>query len=208
MTFASYYSKKTLNIREARHLAQRLGYPESLLVDLALKSADNYRPEKREPKKSGGFRITNEPKALLKAVQKKINRLLQEVKLPQNFFGSVKRKNHIMNAKEHVNQNFVACFDIRDYFPSIHDLFTSFNEVYFAGELGPVVVSWSSRMTLCAGLCYYSRQAKSCQIKLSQPILQYRPIEDLVDTLLASILSLHARSFILFLAFSLLFLIA
>src|SRR3989338_3129858 len=120
MTFAPYYSKKALSIREVRHLAQRLGYPESLLVDLALKSAENYKPEKKEPKKSGGFRTTNEPKVLLKAVQKKINRLLQEVKLPPNFFGSVKRKNHIQNAKEHVNQNFVACFDIRDYFPSIH----------------------------------------------------------------------------------------
>lgn len=41
-------------------------------------------------------------------------------------------------------------------------------------------------MTLCAGLCYYSRMTKSCHIKLSQPILQYRPIEDVVDTLLAS----------------------
>lgn len=120
MTFASCYSKKALNIREVRHLAQRLGYPESLLVDLALKSTENYKPEKKEPKKSGGFRITNEPKTLLKAVQKKINRLLQEVKLPPNFFGSVKHKSHIQNAKEHINQNFVACFDIRDYFPSIH----------------------------------------------------------------------------------------
>ena len=42
------------------------------------------------------------------------------MKLPPNFFGSVKRKSHIQNAKEHINQNFVACFDIRDYFPSIH----------------------------------------------------------------------------------------
>src|SRR3989338_8041986 len=97
MTFAPYYSKKALNIRELRHLAQRLGYPENLLIDLALKSAEHYKPEKKEPKKSGGFRTTNEPKHLLKAVQKKINRFLQEVKLPPNFFGSVKRKNHIQN---------------------------------------------------------------------------------------------------------------
>ena len=120
MTFAPYYSKKSLNIREVKHLAQRLGYPESLLVNLALKSAENYKPEKREPKKSGGFRVINEPRAVLKLVQKKINRLLQELKLPPNFFGSVKHKSPIQNAKEHVNQNFVACFDIRDYFPSIH----------------------------------------------------------------------------------------
>ncbi len=120
MTYAPYYSKSDLNIKDLKHLSLRLGFPEKLLTDLASKSAKNYNREKKEPKKSGGFRITNEPKFVLKFVQRKINRLLQEVKLPPNFYGSVKYKNHIKNAKEHVNKDFVACFDIRDYFPSIH----------------------------------------------------------------------------------------
>ncbi|KAL8428747.1 hypothetical protein ACSSS7_007016 [Eimeria intestinalis] len=40
-------------------------------------------------------------------------------------------------------------------FPCIYDLFASYNSRFFGGRLSHVEVKWSSRMTLCAGLCVY-----------------------------------------------------
>lgn len=71
-----------------------------------------------------------------------------------------------------------------EYFPSIHSLFKRFNILYFEEKLSSVSVEWSSKMTLCAGLCYYHRKSGFCSIKLSGPILKFRPINDLKDTLL------------------------
>ena len=71
-----------------------------------------------------------------------------------------------------------------DVFPSIHDLFFRYNTLYFEERLGSVTVEWSSKMTHCAGLCYYHRQTGSCSIKLSELILKFRPVKDLKDTLL------------------------
>ncbi len=120
MNFAPYYSKSMLNIKTGGHFALRLGFPEDMLRKLASKSSQQYKPDRKKPKASGGFRVTNEPKPVLKDVQKKVNRLLQEIKLPDNFYGSVKHKSHIENARQHIHKKFVACFDIRDYFSSIH----------------------------------------------------------------------------------------
>ncbi|KAL8453257.1 hypothetical protein Emag_001989 [Eimeria magna] len=40
-------------------------------------------------------------------------------------------------------------------FPCIYDLFANYNTRFFGGRLSHVEVKWSSRMTLCAGLCVY-----------------------------------------------------
>lgn len=68
----------------------------------------------------------------------------------------------------------------------IHTLFTNYNEVYFGGSLGSTCVEWSDRMTLCAGICYLrgGTGARHCVIRLSRPILQYRPYADVLSTLL------------------------
>ncbi|KAM0683482.1 hypothetical protein MDAP_001050 [Mitosporidium daphniae] len=81
-----------------------------------------------------------------------------------------------------------------DAFPSIYDLFLEYNGLYFEGKLSSVTVKWSSKMTLCAGLCCYHRRTGSCTIKLSEPILKFRPVEDLKDTLLHEMI--HAYLFV------------
>lgn len=40
-------------------------------------------------------------------------------------------------------------------FPCIYTLFAEYNDRFFGGCLSHVEVKWSSRMTLCAGLCVY-----------------------------------------------------
>lgn len=77
--------------------------------------------------------------------------------------------------------------DLIDPTPDVHDLFVYYNARYFHQALAPCQVSWSKRMTLCAGLCSYDRRTKYCSIRLSEPLLKYRPRTDLINTLLVSL---------------------
>lgn len=114
------YKRNQLNIRTIEHLALRIGVSESDLTRFAAAGRNLYLRPKFERKKSGGIREINRPKFKLKQVQKKINRLLQEVKIPDTLHGSVKGRDYIDNARQHVGQYCVARFDIKDFFPSVH----------------------------------------------------------------------------------------
>lgn len=76
--------------------------------------------------------------------------------------------------------------------PDIHVLFSAFNRQYFWCALEKVVVEWSKRMTVCAGLCRF--QNGFCSIRLSEPLLKLRPRKDLVETLLHEMI--HAYLFL------------
>ncbi|XP_049788287.1 DNA-dependent metalloprotease dvc-1-like [Schistocerca cancellata] len=68
--------------------------------------------------------------------------------------------------------------------PDVHALFFQFNDRFFKGRLGAVVVEWSSRMTKNAGFCKFEGGDGLCTIRLSEPLLKLRPRRDLVETLL------------------------
>lgn len=78
--------------------------------------------------------------------------------------------------------------------PDIHGLFLAFNVQYFESKLDSVQLEWSTKMTRCAGLCCYQRRSKWCRIKLSEPLLKFRPRSDLIDTLLHEMI--HAYLFV------------
>ncbi|CAI5460040.1 unnamed protein product [Closterium sp. Yama58-4] len=83
--------------------------------------------------------------------------------------------------------------DLLDPCPDITALFRHYNDLYFHGRLGACLVEWSSkRMTLCAGVCMYD--GALCRIRLSAPLLQYRPVSDLKATLLHEMI--HAFIFL------------
>ncbi|CAI5497294.1 unnamed protein product, partial [Closterium sp. Naga37s-1] len=83
--------------------------------------------------------------------------------------------------------------DLLDPCPDITVLFRHYNDLYFQGRLGACLVEWSSkRMTLCAGVCMYD--GALCRIRLSAPLLQYRPVSDLKATLLHEMI--HAFIFL------------
>ncbi|KAL0028719.1 hypothetical protein WJX79_002030 [Trebouxia sp. C0005] len=85
-------------------------------------------------------------------------------------------------------------FDAIDPFPDVHALFLLYNRLYFDESLGACSVEWSSnRMTLCAGICQYERGG-GCRIKLSEPLLKYRPSIELKETLLHEMI--HAWIFL------------
>ena len=82
--------------------------------------------------------------------------------------------------------------------PDIHALFVDFDRRFFGGRLcahGAVEVKWSTRMRLCAGVCHFQRtgrqQAGWCSIRLSEPLLKFRPPEDVRDTLLHEMIHAH-----------------
>ncbi|NXE04528.1 SPRTN protein, partial [Lophotis ruficrista] len=85
-------------------------------------------------------------------------------------------------------------WELLDPSPDVHGLFVQFNETLFWGLLAAVEVSWSSRMTLCAGVCKYEGRGGMCSIRLSEPLLKLRPRKDLVETLLHEMI--HALLFV------------
>eukprot|EP00890_Picochlorum_soloecismus_P005868 jgi/Picsp_1/6282/NSC_03632-R1_zinc finger rad18 domain-containing protein c1orf124 homolog len=77
----------------------------------------------------------------------------------------------------------VAADELVEPTPDIHHLFCYYNDLYFSSSLGGVIVEWSSsRMTSCGGTC--APLLGGALIRLSEPILQLRPVADLKDVLL------------------------
>ena len=83
--------------------------------------------------------------------------------------------------------------ELLDPCPDIYVLFCEFNESYFWSKLAGVELSWSQKMTLCAGMCYYEGYQGLCSIRLSEPLLKFRPRSDLVNTLLVRSSSMANR---------------
>lgn len=101
------------------------------------------------------------------------------------------------NAKAKIDELLAA----DDPFIDIHELFALYNVLYFRSMLLPrVEVSWSPRLTLCAGICELVRDPTNgnkytkIRLKLSEPLLKYRPRSDVLDTLLHE--AIHAYFFV------------
>uniref|UniRef100_A0AAX7TF85 DNA-dependent metalloprotease SPRTN n=1 Tax=Astatotilapia calliptera TaxID=8154 RepID=A0AAX7TF85_ASTCA len=85
-------------------------------------------------------------------------------------------------------------WEMLDPNPDVRVMFLEFNDMFFWGKLSGVEVKWSSRMTLCAGVCSYEGRGGLCSIRLSEPLLKLRPRKDLVETLLHEMI--HALLFV------------
>ncbi|VDK82590.1 unnamed protein product [Litomosoides sigmodontis] len=85
-------------------------------------------------------------------------------------------------------------WEVTDPTPDLHELFQQYDDTFFGGRLAACEVKWSSRMTSSAGLCSFESRGKFCSIRLSKPLLQYRPRRDLVETLLHEMI--HAFLFL------------
>ncbi|CAH0522402.1 unnamed protein product [Peronospora belbahrii] len=78
--------------------------------------------------------------------------------------------------------------------PDLHSLFLEYNRLFFENRLAGCEVKWSKRMTLCAGLCSFQSRSGFCSIRLSEPLLKYRPRSDMINTLLHEMI--HAYVFV------------
>lgn len=72
------------------------------------------------PKKTGGKRTITAPNVGLKAIQKVLNFILQQVYEPHSAAnGFVPSRSIVDNARVHIGQNYVYNIDLKDFFPSI-----------------------------------------------------------------------------------------
>ena len=70
--------------------------------------------------------------------------------------------------------------------PDLCELFSNLNKQHFQNQIKNVAVKWSSRMTVCAGICQYNGKAAGAVIHLSLPLLSLRTRRDLIDILLVN----------------------
>ncbi len=90
-------------------------------ADMLFRSVDSMYSIKRIPKKSGGERELNIPKHNLKLAQKMVYKYLsRKFQLPSCAHGGIVGKSIITNAKVHSHKEFVANYDLKDFFPSVH----------------------------------------------------------------------------------------
>uniref|UniRef100_A0A915AUI1 SprT-like domain-containing protein n=1 Tax=Parascaris univalens TaxID=6257 RepID=A0A915AUI1_PARUN len=85
-------------------------------------------------------------------------------------------------------------WELLDPTPDVRALFVQFDDIFFEGKLAGCEVKWSTRMTLCAGMCCYEGRGGLCSIRLSKPLLTFRSRKDLVETLLHEMI--HAYLFV------------
>lgn len=76
------------------------------------------------PKRDGAgnikTRTINSSKGDLKSIQSRIYRfLLSNISLPKYFYGGVKGKNNILNARYHQGNKYIFTTDLKSFFPSI-----------------------------------------------------------------------------------------
>ena len=107
----------------------------------------------------------------------------------------------LSNEQQAAKERIDATLKADDPFADIHDLFSLYNTLYFRSLLLPrVEVSWSPRLTLCAGICELVRNPDDgnkytrIRLKLSEPLLKFRPRSDVINTLLHE--AIHAYFFI------------
>ena len=96
---------------------------------LRYRAADRHRPGAHaashyrcllQPKRLGGLRLIEAPKADLKALQRHLlDDLLQQVPVHEAAHGFVPGRSVLTHAAAHVGQAVVVRFDLRDFFPSI-----------------------------------------------------------------------------------------
>lgn len=77
----------------------------------------------------------------------------------------------------------------------IHRLLCEFNRLIFHGKLDSVSISWSRQMKLCAGVCKYFRGG-FCEVRLSEPLLKFRPRDDFLNTLLHEMIHAYCKKYI------------
>ena len=90
-------------------------------LDTAIELCETSDPYERwyERKRSGGQRLIEHPIPSLKLVQRRLNRLLQRLRLPGVFHGSYSCTSILSNAKPHCKVSWYLTFDLANYYKTI-----------------------------------------------------------------------------------------
>ncbi|OCT64436.1 hypothetical protein XELAEV_18045535mg, partial [Xenopus laevis] len=72
-------------------------------------------------------------------------------------------------------------WEVLDPKPDIHALFHEYNRKFFRGQLPPIDLKWSNRLSLNAGYFKYEAISRRCSIRLNKPLLDLRSRKDTVE---------------------------
>lgn len=153
------------------------------LIDLTESGVDHFQDFSKSASRSTDNRVIDLTKFEPDNKKQKHKLVINET--PQNI---KRQRRQNVTTESVVDHNW----ETLDPNPDVHGLFLAFNRQYFSGSLDTVIVQWSKRMTVSAGLCRYQRGF--CSISLSEPLLKLRPRKDLVETLLHEMI--HAYLFL------------
>ncbi|KAB0670095.1 RNA-directed DNA polymerase [Oryzomonas sagensis] len=108
-----------LPIQSVSELATLLGIPINELWRAARNTSKTYS-RWSEPKPSGGLRNFSAPFPSLKAIQKKLHKLVfSKIETSTTSHYGIKGKSNITNACEHLGNPLIFTFDLKSFFPSI-----------------------------------------------------------------------------------------
>jgi len=110
---------RRLPIQTVSELATLIGVPIKELWRTASKANKSYS-HWDEPKPTGGVRNFSSPYPSLKAIQKKLHKLVFskiDFETPSNY--GIKKKSNITNAREHIGNQVIFTLDLKSFFPSI-----------------------------------------------------------------------------------------
>ena len=138
-------------IKTLKHLSYTLGVSEQEFAYI-ITNIDRYYYNYKQPKKKYGEYQRDEKKNVkfrnlcisrypLKRIQKRIHDLLLQIALPAYAFGSVKGKNNILNAREHINNKHFFSVDLKDFFSNInhHQVFRMFTQNNFSPTVSRIL---------------------------------------------------------------------
>lgn len=109
----------------------------------------------------------------------------------------IQEEGDVENTDINMNGSVIdSTLELTDPNPGIWHLFRCFDARFFNRKLvsSGVELSWSQKMTQCAGLCGWNPRSGACFIRLSKPLLELRPRKDLVETLIHEMI--HALLFV------------
>ncbi len=174
-------------------------------LDKIIQEIDTHYNEWIEPKtdnKTGQFktyldgtikeRIIRPSKTRLKKIQSKIkDRILSDIKLPNNVHGGVKKKSNISNAKPHQGKKYIFTTDLKDFYPSIKakKIHRAFIELGFNKQFAFYITkltTWKGELpqgtptsTHISNIIFLETDYKLIKICEEQGIIYTRYIDDL-----------------------------
>ena len=120
MSSPNTFSYPNKPIASLEKLAICLGISLSELLILQNNSNDYFFLAKQEKKPDGSFRKTYDVKQPLKTIHDKIvKKFLRIINYPEYLQGSIKKRDCISNAKQHIKAHTIISEDITNFFPSI-----------------------------------------------------------------------------------------
>lgn len=138
-------------IRSLHQLYSFLHLTKDELDDLLGTVEYLYYPRSNPKKKFGDFQREDDgqikyrdlliPRYRLKTIQKRISQLLHNTQFPTYMFGSIRGRNHIMNARQHLTQTYFLTVDLFKFFPYInhHHVFNMFRQHEFSADVARIL---------------------------------------------------------------------